>query len=57
MSVKIMVSYTEDNELQDILKILEPVTKKHKVARNKKGEFFNAYIDIKELENLVIKGS
>lgn len=52
-----MVSYTEDNELQDILKILEPVTKKHKVARNKKGEFFNAYIDIKELENLVIKGS
>lgn len=56
MSVKITVSYTEDNELQDILKILKPITKKHKVAKNKKGRFFNAYIDVRSLETIANKG-
>ncbi len=53
MSAKIMVSYTEDSELQGILKILEPVTLKHKIAKDKKGRFYNAYIEVKTHETLV----
>ena len=54
--VRIKVSYSEDIELQNILKILKPVTKKHKIARNKKGEYFNAYIDVKEPKSIVNTG-
>ena len=53
MSVKIMVSYTDDTELQGILKILKPVTKKHKISKDKKGRFYNAYIEVKIHETLV----
>lgn len=56
MSVKIMVSYSDDKELQDVLKILKPITKKHKVARNKKGEYFNAYIEVKERKSIANTG-
>jgi len=56
MSVKIMVSYTEDKEIEGILKILKPVTKRFKIARNKRGQFYNAYIDVKEPKTLVNSG-
>jgi len=42
-----MVSYTNDEELQGILKLLMPVTQKHKIAKEKKGRFYNAYIEVK----------
>lgn len=45
MSVKIRVSYTEDEELQDILQRLSPDVKRCKVA--KKGQYKLAYIAMK----------
>jgi hypothetical protein len=48
MSVKIKVSYTSEKELQGILTLLQPITKKYKTSGNQEGEHKNAYIDIKE---------
>lgn len=52
MSVKIMVSYSEDEELQPVLNLLKPITYKHKVAKVKKGKFHNAYIEVKQQKSL-----
>jgi hypothetical protein len=48
MSVKIKVSYTSEMELQGILTLLRPVTKKYKTSSNQEGDHKNAYIEIKE---------
>lgn len=44
ISVIVRVSYTEEKELQQVLTLLRPVTKKHKKSKDKKGEHMNAYI-------------
>lgn len=46
ISVIVRVSYTEDKELQEVLMRLKPITKKYKVAKEKKGEYKNAYVEI-----------
>lgn len=46
MSVKIRVSYQENEELQQVLKLLRPVIKSTKVKKEQQGPFKKAYIDI-----------
>jgi hypothetical protein len=48
MSVKIKVSFLTDEEFKDILKLLRPVYKKHKIVKSKDSKFYNAYIEVKE---------
>nr|DAO28522.1 MAG TPA: hypothetical protein [Inoviridae sp.] len=48
MSVKIKVSYTTDQELQEIVSLLSPVMKNVKI-KPQKGKFKRAYIS-QELE-------
>lgn len=45
MSVKIRVSYTDEEELAGIIQMLSPLGKKWKVARNQKGPYKKAYTD------------
>lgn len=47
MSVKIRVSHTNENELQQVLALLRPVTKKYKTSKERKGEHMNTYIYLK----------
>lgn len=44
MSVKIRVSYTEEEELTGILQRLAPDVKHCKVAKKQEGDYRNAYI-------------
>lgn len=44
MSVRIKVSYTDEEELRDILQRLEPDVKHWKVAKRQEGAYRNAYI-------------
>ena len=44
MSVRVKVSYTDEEELQDILQRLEPDVKHWKVAKRQEGAYRNAYI-------------
>jgi hypothetical protein len=46
------VSYTDENELQQVLTLLRPVTQKHKKSKDKKGEHMNAYIYLNEGKSL-----
>ena len=46
--VRITVSYEQKEELQKILEQLRPDIKRWKVAKNQKGRFKKAYIDMKE---------
>lgn len=48
MSVKITVSYTDDQELQVIIKHLNPITQHIKRYKSVKGEYKKAEIRIKE---------
>lgn len=48
MAVKIKVSYERPEELQRVLERLRPEVKAWKVAKNQKGRFSKAYIEIKE---------
>ena len=45
MSVKIRVSYTEDEELAGVIRLLSPLGKKWKVPRNQKGKYKKAYTE------------
>ena len=45
MSVKIRVSYTDEEELAGVVRLLSPLGKKWKVARNQKGPYKKAYTD------------
>lgn len=45
MSVKIRVSYTDEEELARVIRLLSPLGKKWKVARNQKGPYKKAYTD------------
>jgi hypothetical protein len=46
MSTIIKVSYTDENELNNVLKLLKPITKKYKISKEKKGEHYNAYVTV-----------
>lgn len=45
MSVKIKVSYTEDEELAGVIRLLSPLGKRWKVAKSQKGKYKKAYTD------------
>lgn len=44
MSVKIRVSYTDDEELTGVIRLLSPAVKSWKVAKRQEGAYRNAYI-------------
>ena len=45
MSVKIRVSYTEDEELAGVIQLLSPLGKKWKVAKKQKGPYKKTYTE------------
>lgn len=45
MSVKIRVSYTDDEELAGVIQLLSPLGKKWKVAKKQKGPYKKAYTE------------
>ena len=45
MSVKIKVSYTDDEELAGVIRLLSPLGKKWKVAKKQKGPYKKAYTE------------
>ena len=46
MSVKIKLSYSTDEELAGVIRLLSPVMTDHKVSRNKEGRYKKAYIGL-----------
>lgn len=46
MSVKIKVSYTTEEELAGVIRLLSPVVKRWKKPRNQRGEYKKAYADM-----------
>ncbi len=54
MSVKIRISYTEEEELAGVIRLLSPALKSYKVSRRKEGKYRSAYADLddRELMNL-----
>lgn len=57
VSVKIKVSYSNQDELQMVLKQLGPLVKSHSISRNKEGRYKKAYIEMNDVksQNLCIK--
>lgn len=51
MSVKIKVSYSTEKELEAVLNQLKPMNTKCSIAKNPKGKYKRAYIDIEEWGN------
>ncbi len=47
MSVKIRISYTEEEELSGVIRLLSPALKSHKVSGKKEGKYRNAYADLR----------
>lgn len=47
MSVKIRISYTEEEELAGVIRLLSPVLKSYKVSGKKEGKYRNAYADLR----------
>ena len=45
MSIKIKVSYTEDEELAGVIRVLSPLGKKWKVAKKQNGPYKKAYTE------------
>ena len=46
MSVKIRISYTEEEELAGVIRLLSPALKSYKVSRKREGKHRNAYADL-----------
>ena len=46
MSVKIRISFTEDEELAGVIRLLSPALKSYKVSKKKEGKYQNAYADL-----------
>lgn len=44
MSIKIRVSYTDEEELAGVIRLLSPMVKSWKVAKRQEGAHKNAYI-------------
>ena len=51
MSVKIKISYNTEEELEQIQKLLAPMFKNVRVARNENGRFKKAYAETKDKYN------
>lgn len=47
MSVKIRISFTEDEELAGVIRLLSPALKSCKVSGKKEGKYRNAYADLR----------
>lgn len=47
MSVKIRVSYTDDEEITGVIRLLSPAVKSWKVAKRQKGQYKLAYISLR----------
>lgn len=47
MSVRIKVSYTEDEELCNVLKRLSPDVRACKIAKKQAGRYKRAYVDLR----------
>lgn len=47
MSVRIKVSYTQDEELCDVLKRLSPDVRAYKTAKKQTGKYKRAYVDLR----------
>lgn len=45
MSIKIRVSYTDEEELAGVIRLLSPLGKKWKVAKKQKGPYKKAYTE------------
>lgn len=45
MSIKIKISYSTDEELEQIRELLSPMFKAVKVSRNKEGRYKKAYAE------------
>lgn len=48
MSVELRISYDQPYELDVMLDILQPVMKKHKIAKKQDGRHKNAYVTIRD---------
>lgn len=48
MLTKIRVSYVHDKDLERIVGLLQPILIKVKVAKNNKGMYKKAYIEVKD---------
>lgn len=46
MSVKIKLSYSSDEELDSVIRLLSPVMTDYKVSRNQEGRYKKAYIGL-----------
>ncbi len=46
MSVKIRISYSTDEELARVLRLLYPMVKSWKKSGTSKGKFKNAYVEL-----------
>ena len=49
MSVKIRVSYTDEEELQEVMKRLGLLIQSYKIPKQQAGRYYKAYIILKEL--------
>lgn len=45
--IKLRISYNTDEELAGVIRLLSPVIKSYKVAKNQKGQHKKAYVDLK----------
>jgi len=48
MDAKIKVSYIEPEDLQKVIKLLNPLLRNVKVAKNNEGKYKKAYIELKD---------
>lgn len=46
MSAKIKLSYTTEEELQLVIRLLSPVVKSWKVSKNQEGQYKRAYMEL-----------
>ena len=55
MSVKIRVSYTDDEELAGVIQLLSPLGKEWKEAKKQKGPYKKAYTEERDKRKQGIK--
>lgn len=55
MSVKIKISYSEDWELPEVLRLISPKLKSYKVSGNRDGRYKKAYAELEMLRNVKVE--
>ena len=48
IAAKIKLSYTDPEDLQEVVKLLRPMLRNVKVAHNDQGKYKKAYIELKD---------